>query len=66
MQLRTPVKVTRTLSKHSLMLPRCNGFGDNCWKQPTSAALRQIFKNPDFVGDFVYRRSFQRPSATPG
>ncbi|HEX2083945.1 MAG TPA: recombinase family protein, partial [Xanthomonadaceae bacterium] len=66
LQLRTAVKVTRMLTEHGLMLPRRDRFGDLCWKQPTIAAVTDILKNPAYAGAFVYGRSRQRPSATPG
>jgi DNA invertase Pin-like site-specific DNA recombinase len=66
LQVRTAVKVTRMLCEHGLMLPRRDRFGDLCWKQPTIAAVTDILKNPAYTGAFVYGRSRQRPSATPG
>jgi DNA invertase Pin-like site-specific DNA recombinase len=66
LQLRTAVKVTRTLLACGLMLPRRDCFGEICWKRPTIPAVTDILKNPAYAGAFVYGRTAIRPARAPG
>jgi hypothetical protein len=66
LQLRTAVKVVRTLLARGLMLPRRDHPGEIRWKRPTIPATTDILKNPAYAGAFVYGRTCQRPAGLPG
>jgi DNA invertase Pin-like site-specific DNA recombinase len=59
-ELGSAQKVLRSLAKDGLKLPRrqTSGLyaGDVMWKDPTSAAVLSILKNPAYAGAFAYGR----------
>src|SRR4051794_28887671 len=57
LRLRSASKVLQFFNDHTLLLPRCDRFGDLVWKPPTVAAILAILKNPAYAGAFVYGRS---------
>ena len=66
LELGSAQKVLRDLVKHGLKLPRrqTSGLyaGEVLWKDPTSAALLSILKNPAYAGAFAYGRRIADPT----
>lgn len=61
LRLRSASKVLGFLNAEHLLLPRRDRFGDVVWKQPTTAIILQILKNPAYAGAFVYGRTRTLP-----
>jgi len=66
LELGSAQKVLRYLAKHGLKLPRrqTSGLyaGEVLWKDPSSAALLSILKNPAYAGAFAYGRRIAEPT----
>ncbi len=70
-ELGSAQKVLRYMAKHDLKLPRrqTSGLyaGTVLWKEPNSAAMLSILKNPAYAGGFAYgRRIADATRQTPG
>ena len=61
LRLRSASKVLGFLNAEHLLLPRRDRFGDVVWKQPTTAIILHILKNPAYAGAFVYGRTRTLP-----
>ena len=65
-ELGSAQKVLRYMAKHGLKLPRrqTSGLyaGTVLWKEPNSAALLSLLKNPAYAGAFTYGRRIADPA----
>jgi DNA invertase Pin-like site-specific DNA recombinase len=65
-ELGSAQKVVRYMAKHGLRLPRrqTSGLyaGAVLWKEPNSAALLSVLKNPAYAGAFTYGRRITDPA----
>ncbi len=66
LKVRTAAQVMRTFVGRGLALPRRDRHGDLRWQPATVSAVTAILKNPAYAGAFVYGRTWQKPSQTPG
>jgi DNA invertase Pin-like site-specific DNA recombinase len=66
LQLRTTVRVTRTLHERGLGLPRNTQHGEVYWKPPTVPAVTGMLKNPAYAGAFVYGRTHMQERTSGG
>jgi DNA invertase Pin-like site-specific DNA recombinase len=57
LRVKSACKVLRFFNEHHLNLPRWDPFGALVWKEPSTAAILSILKNPAYAGAFVYGRS---------
>ncbi|MCK1552684.1 recombinase family protein [Bradyrhizobium sp. 177] len=66
LKVRTAAQVMRAFVSRGLALPRRDRHGDLRWQPATVSAVTAILKNPAYAGAFVYGRTWQKPSRTPG
>ncbi|MFL5284660.1 MAG: recombinase family protein [Rhodopila sp.] len=66
LQLRTTVRVTRSLHERGLGLPRNTRHGEAYWKPPTIPAVTNMLKNPAYAGAFVYGRTRMHETTNGG
>ena len=65
LQQKTVWKTVRYFAHHGLTIPRGNRFGEIEWKQPTTANVTVIVKNPAYAGTFVFgRKNYKRCKIT--
>src|SRR5260370_22712409 len=63
---RTAGQVMGAFVGRGLTLPRRDRHGDLRWQPATVSAVIAVLKNPAYAGAFVYGRTWQKPSQTPG
>jgi DNA invertase Pin-like site-specific DNA recombinase len=66
LKARTAAQVMRIFTSRGLALPRSDRHGDLRRRSATVSAVTAILKNPAYAGAFVYGRTWQKPSRTPG
>ena len=57
LQVKSASQVLRRFNEQALTLPRRTRWGDTIWRQPTTAAIISMLKNPAYAGAFVYGRT---------
>ena len=57
LQVKSASQVLHHFNEQKLTLPRRTRWGDVVWRQPTTAAIISMLKNPAYAGAFVYGRT---------